>query len=105
MTEATEQDLQQAITAATAGQKSSLEVYQAAQDDAVARHADSVVKIEEADNTIHKIEGEIHDRQRDLDRWKNFRTHQVKRKHALERKIVAGRSFIRAIEDDELGLD
>jgi hypothetical protein len=101
MTEASEQELQTAVE----GTRTGLAAYRTAQDDAVARHADAVVKLEEADNTIHAIEADLHNKRRDLERWHNFREHQARRKVALERKIIAGRAFIRAVEDDDLGLD
>lgn len=95
-------ELQSAIEA-TRGQ--GLAAYRSAQEDAIARYSDAVTNIEKGQNDLHLLEKQMHEDRLKHQRLQDYIGYQEQRKAALERKIKAGRAFIRAVEDDDLNLD
>jgi hypothetical protein len=96
----TTEDIGEAIK----GQRNGLAVYREAQADAIARYSDAQVNIEKSENELHALETAMHNDQMKHERLNRYLDYQRKRKVALERKIIAGREFIRSAEDEDLGL-
>jgi hypothetical protein len=61
------------------------------------RHSDAVTKITEGENQEHQLLMQ-------LKRCHEFTEYHRRRKRALERRILTSREFIRAIEDDDMGI-
>ena len=85
-------------------QGKALDIYKVAEDDARIRHNDATLKIVEAQNEIHKIEGRMHDDAKLLNGWKEHLVYQQRRREALERKVIQARQFRRTAEDELSGI-
>lgn len=75
-----------------------------AEDEARNRHNDATLRIANAQDEIHKIEGRMHDDAKLLNGWKEHLVYQQRRREALERKVIQARQFRRTAEDEQSGI-
>lgn len=75
-----------------------LDSFRASHADMVNRYSDAVTKISEGRDNVHRLKSELR-------KAEEFVSWQERRQAALARRIKTAREFIRAIEDEEDGIE